>query len=117
MSFIRYEALRHSQFFITVPLQQSSHESAVCTFTSRDNRLSQADFAGDRSEHADHNVACLVAQRGIQQLLSGRLLTKTHKPTRNFRVLSPGRSEVPSEKNLCRTIHSIFGMLGGIRRL
>ena len=97
VSFTRYKALRHQKLVLTVPPQYSSQECAVCTFTSPDNRPSQAEFVCQRCGHtdnADHNAAVVIAKRGITKLLSGIPLTKKHKPTRIFRKLGPERSKV-----------------------
>ncbi|MHB1956443.1 MAG: zinc ribbon domain-containing protein [Sulfobacillus sp.] len=97
VTFTRYKALRHHKLVITVPPAYSSQECAVCTFTSPDNRLSQAEFVCQRCGHidnADHHAACVIAKRGITKLLSGDPLTKSHKTTRIFRNLGPERSEV-----------------------
>ncbi|SMC02056.1 Transposase [Sulfobacillus thermosulfidooxidans DSM 9293] len=97
VAFTRYKALRRGKLVITVPPQSSSQECAVCTFTSPDNRRSQAEFVCQRCGHrdnADHNAACVIAKRGIHTLLSGIPLTKEHKRMRIFRKLGPERSEV-----------------------
>ncbi|MCY0897437.1 MAG: transposase [Firmicutes bacterium] len=97
VSFTRYKALRQGKLVITVPPQQSSQECAQCPFTAPDNRRSQAEFVCQRCGHrdnADHNAACVIAQRGIQKLLSGDPLTPSHNTTRIFRKLGPERSEV-----------------------
>ncbi|PSR32655.1 MAG: hypothetical protein C7B46_12905 [Sulfobacillus benefaciens] len=97
VSFTTYKALRQGKLVITVPPAYSSQECAVCTFTSPDNRPSQAAFVCQRcghTDHADHNAAVVIAKRGIQKLLSGDPLTKAHKTTRIFRKLGPERSEV-----------------------
>ncbi len=106
VSFTTYKALRHGKLVITVLPAYSSQECAVCTFTSPDNRPSQAEFVCQRCGHtdnADHNAAVVIAKRGIQKLLSGDPLTKTHKTTRIFRKLGPERSEVtPGEIGVSR---------------
>ena len=97
VTFTRYKAWRQGQWVIAIPAQHSSQECAVCTFTSPDNRPSQAEFVCQRCGHtdnADHNAAVVIAKRGIQKLLEGDPLTQTHKRTRIFRKLGPGRSEV-----------------------
>jgi len=101
LAFTRYKALRHGKLVITVPYAYSSQECAACTFTSSDNRRSQAEFVCQRCGHtdnADHNAAVVIAKRGIQKLLSGDPLTKPHKTTRIFRKLGPERSEVTPEE-------------------
>ncbi len=45
VAFTTYKALRHGKLVITVPPAYSSQECAVCTFTSPDNRLTQAEFS------------------------------------------------------------------------
>ncbi len=106
VAFTRYKALRAKKLVILVPPAYSSQECAVCTFTSPDNRPSQAEFVCQRCGHtdnADHNAACVIAQRGIRKLLSGEPLTKAHKRTRIFRTLGPERSEVtPGEISVRR---------------
>ncbi len=106
VSFTTYKALRQGKLVITVPPAYSSQECAVCTFTSPDNRRTQAEFVCQRCGHtdnADHNAAVVIAKRGIQKLLSGDPLTKSHKTTRIFRKLGPERSEVtPGEISVSR---------------
>ncbi len=104
VSFTTYKALRQGKLVITVPYAYSSQECAVCTFTSPDNRLTQAEFVCQRCGHtdnADHNAAVVIAGRGIKKLLSGDPLTKSHKTTRVFQKLGPERSEVtPGETDI-----------------
>ncbi len=106
VSFTTYKALRQPKLVITVPPAYSSLECPDCTFTSPDNRLSQAEFVCQRCGHtdnADHNAAVVIAKRGIKKLLSGEPLTKPHKTTRIFRKLGPERSEVtPGEISISR---------------
>ncbi len=97
VTFTRYKALRQGKLVIMVPFATSSQECAVCTFTSPDNRLTQAEFVCQRCGHidnADHNAAVVIAKRGIKKLLSGDSLTTPHKTTRIFQKLGPERSEV-----------------------
>ena len=105
VSFTSYKALRSGKLVIKVPFAYSSQECAVCTFTSPDNRPSQAAFVCQRCVHGDnvdHNAACVIAKRGINKLLSENPVTKAHKATRIFprkehedvRKLGPERSEV-----------------------
>ncbi len=105
VSFTSYKALRSGKLVIKVPFAYSSQECAVCTFTSPDNRPSQAAFVCQRCVHGDnvdHNAACVIAKRGIKKLLSENPVTKAHKATRIFprkehedvRKLGPERSEV-----------------------
>ena len=97
VSFATYKALRQGKLVITVPYAYSSQECAACTFTSPDNRLTQAEFVCQRCGHtdnADHNAAAVIAGRGIKKLRSGDPLTKSHKTTRIFQKLGPERSEV-----------------------
>ncbi len=97
VSFTRYKALRQGKLVLTVPPHQTSQECAQCTFTSPDNRISQAEFVCQRCGHrdnADHNAAVVIAKRGIKKLLSGIPLNLGHKATRIFRKLGPERSEV-----------------------
>ncbi|WP_139061453.1 RNA-guided endonuclease InsQ/TnpB family protein [Sulfobacillus thermosulfidooxidans] len=106
VAFTRYKALRQGKLVITVAPQHSSQECAVCTFTSPDNRPSQAEFVCQRCGHADnadHNAAVVIAKRGIQKLLAGEPLTRPRKRTRFFRPLGPERSEVtPGEISVRR---------------
>ena len=109
VTFTRYKALRRGKLAITVPpAYSSSQECAVCTFTSPDNRLSQAEFVCQRCGHADnadHNAARVIKKRGIQKLLSEEPLTKSHKTTRIFQMLGPERSEVtPGETDIRRMV-------------
>lgn len=48
ITFTRYKAVRHHKLVITVLPQHSSQECTLCTFTSPDNRLSQAVFVCQR---------------------------------------------------------------------
>ncbi len=101
VAFTRYKALRQGKLVVMVPFRTSSQECAMCTFTSPDNRKSQADFVCQRCGHqdnTDHNAAVVIQRRGIQKLLSGESLTKPHKTTRIFRKLGPERSEVTPGK-------------------
>ncbi len=104
VAFTTYKALRHGKLVITVPPAYSSQECAVCTFTSPDNRPTQAEFVCQRCGHpdnADRNAAVVIAKRGINQLLSGDPLTPSHQTTRIFRTLGPERSEVtPGETDI-----------------
>ena len=80
-----------------VPPQYSLQECAACGHKNPANRLSQAECVCQDCEHtenADHNAAVVLAKRGINKLLSGDPLTKTHKSMRIFRKLGPERSEV-----------------------
>ena len=103
----RYKALRHHKLVILVPFAYSSQECAVCTFTSPDNRRTQAEFVCQRCGHtdnADHNAAVVIAQRGIRKLQSGEALTKPHQTTRIYRTLGPERSKVtPGETDIRHT--------------
>ena len=99
VSFTRYKALRTGKLVILVPPAYSSQTCAACGHVNPDNRLSQADFVCQdcgHTDNADHNAACVIAQRGIKKLLDGDPLTKMHKRTRIFRKLGPERSEVTS---------------------
>ena len=113
VSFATYKALRQGKLVITVPYAYSSQECAACTFTSPDNRLTQAEFVCQRCGHtdnADHNAAVVIAGRGIKKLLSGDPLTKSHETTRifprknceDFQKLGPERSEVTSGETSIR---------------
>ena len=106
VAFTRYKALRQGKLVITVPPQHSSQECAVCTFTSPDNRRSQAEFVCQRCGHtdnADHNAAVVIAKRGIHTLLSGEPLSHQRKRVRFFRQLGPERSKVtPGEISVRR---------------
>ena len=92
-----YKALRRHKLVILVPPAYSSQTCAACGHQHSENRLSQADFLCQHCGHADnadHNAACVIAQRGIAKLLSGDPLTKPRKSVRVFRTLGPERSEV-----------------------
>ena len=110
VAFTRYKALRAGKLVILVPYATSSQECAVCTFTSPDNRQTQADFVCQRCGHtdnADHNAAVVIAKRGIHKLLSGKPLTKPRKSTRIYRKLGPERSKVtPGENRVRRAVPS-----------
>ncbi len=104
VEFTRYKALRANKLGIMVPPQYSSQECAACGHKNPANRLSQAECVCQDCEHtenADHNAAVVLAKRGINKLLSGDPLTKTHKSMRILRELGPERSEVtPGETNI-----------------
>ena len=97
VTFTHYKTLRQGKLVIMVPFAYSSQECAVCTFTSPDNRPSQAECVCQRCGHidnADHNATVVIAKRGTKKLLSGDPLTNSHKTTRNFWKRGPERSEV-----------------------
>jgi putative transposase len=104
VSFTRYKALRHGKLVITVPPAYSSQTCAACGHVNPDSRRSQAEFVCQdcgHTDHADHNAAVVIAQRGIKKLLSGDPLTKTRQRTRIFQKLGPERSEVtPGETDI-----------------
>ncbi len=104
--FTIYKALRLGKLVITVAPEYSSQECAICAFTAKGNRLSQAEFVCQRCGHtdnADHNAAWVIAKRGIENLLSGDPLTKAHKVTGIFRKLGPERTEVTPGGDRCKT--------------
>ena len=112
VAFTTDKALRHGKLVITVPPAYRSQECAVCTFTSPDNRPTQAEFSPGfavplicqrcgHPDNADRNAAVVIAKRGINPLLSGDPLTTSHQTTRIFRKLGPERSEVPPGELYC----------------
>jgi len=116
VTFTRYKALRHGKLVLPVPYAYSSQECAVCTFTSPDNRQTQADFVCQRCGHtdnADHNAAVVIAKRGIQKILSGDPLTKPHKTTRIYRKLGPERKPLAQSKGPKPRLASYTASTGG----
>lgn len=89
--------LRHHKLVITVPLQHSPKQCAVCALTSPDNGINLSEFVCQRCGHrdkADHNAAVVIAHRSITTLVSGDPLTKPSKRLFIFRTLGPERSQV-----------------------
>lgn len=72
--FLQYKARRHGELVIEIPPFYSSQECAQCGHVHSDNRVSQSEFVCQRcghTDHADHNAAKVIAQRGVRLLLAG----------------------------------------------
>jgi putative transposase len=83
--YLGYKARRKGKLVIEVPAFYSSQECAVCGHTHSDNRPAQARFVCQRcahTDHADHNAAVVIAQRGVRLLLSGVCVPKKSKKCR-----------------------------------
>jgi putative transposase len=80
--FLSYKARRAGKLCIEVPAFYSSQECAGCGHTHPDNRISQSEFVCQschHTDHADHNAARVIAQRGVRLLLSGGCVQKKSK--------------------------------------
>lgn len=80
--FLSYKARRAGKLAIEVPAFYSSQECAACGHTHSDNRISQSEFVCQschHTDHADHNAASVIAQRGVRLLLSGGCVQKKSK--------------------------------------
>jgi putative transposase len=80
--FLSYKARRAGKLCIEVPAFYSSQECAVCGHTHQHNRISQSEFVCQschHTDHADHNAARVIAQRGVRVLLSGGCVQKKSK--------------------------------------
>ena len=77
---LAYKARKNWQLVIKVPPHYSSQECALCEHTHKDNRVKQDLFVcqccGHR-DNADHNVAVVLAKRGVKLLLSEGFELKT----------------------------------------
>lgn len=81
-TYLCYKARRQGKLVVEVPAHYSSQECAACAHISPDNRPSQAEFVCQRCghiDHADHNAANVIAMRGVQQLLAGKVVHKKKK--------------------------------------
>jgi putative transposase len=80
--FLQYKARRQGKLVIAVPPFYSSQECAACGHIHQDSRISQSEFFCLRCgnvDHADHNAAKVIAQRGVKLLLSGAFVKKAVK--------------------------------------
>jgi putative transposase len=81
-TYLTYKACRQGKLVIEVPAHYSSQECAACGHISPDNRISQSEFVCQSChhiDHADHNAGCVIAARGVAQLLSGKVVKKEKK--------------------------------------
>ena len=86
--YLHYKALRAYKLCITVPPFHSSQECRVCGHVSQDNRISQSEFvcqAWGHTENVDTNAAQVLAQRGVEAILSGSWKPKERKRSRSPR--------------------------------
>lgn len=80
--FLQYKARRQGKLVIAVPPFYSSQECAACGHIHQDNRISQSEFvclSCGNVDHADHNAAKVIAQRGVKLLRSGAFVKKAVK--------------------------------------
>ncbi|MBW1987670.1 MAG: transposase [Deltaproteobacteria bacterium] len=80
--FTAYKALRQGKLLIVIPPQGTSQECSACQHTHPDNRRTQAEFVCTRcglTINADYNAALVIKRRGIQDLISGRIVVKEKK--------------------------------------
>ena len=67
---------------IEIPPFRSSQECRICGHTHQDNRISQSEFvcqACGHTENADTNASHIIAQRGVDVILSGNWKPKERK--------------------------------------
>ncbi len=70
---LEYKALKKGKLVVKVSPHYSSQECAQCGHTHPDNRKTQSEFCCllcAHKDNADHNAAKVIAQRGVQFLLS-----------------------------------------------
>lgn len=83
--FLQYKARRNGKLVIEVPAFYSSQECGACGHIHKDNRVSQSEFVCQscgHTDHADHNAAKVIAERGVKQLLAGKSVKKEKKTCR-----------------------------------
>lgn len=88
-TFMQYKARRQGKLVIEVPPFHSSQECAACGHIHQDNRKTQSAFvclSCANQDHADHNAAKVIKQRGIKQLLVGKVVQKEKKRCRITRT-------------------------------
>lgn len=88
-TYLQYKAQRQGKLVIDVPPQYSSQECAACGHIHPDNRISQSGFVCQRcgnTDHADINAAKVLAQRGVNLLLSGKSTQKEKKRCKITRI-------------------------------
>ena len=84
-AFTQYKARRQGKLVIEVQPIHSSQECASCGYIHQDNRMTQSEFvclSCDNQDHADHNAAKVIKQRGVNQLLDGKDVQKEKKSCR-----------------------------------
>lgn len=80
--FTTYKAHRQGKLVIVIPPQGTSQECSACQHTHPDNRRTQAEFVCTRcglTINADYNAALVIKRRGIQDLISGKIVVKEKK--------------------------------------
>jgi putative transposase len=90
-AFSTYKALRAGKLCLHVPAHHTSQDCAACGHRHPDNRATQALFLCQRCGHqdnADHNAARIIAQRGVDRILSG---IQAEAPRRVMRLRAKGR--------------------------
>lgn len=83
--FLTYKAARCNKLVLRVSPYNSSNECAACRHTTRENRLSQAEFrcvACGHSDNADVNASRVLKQRGIALLQKQEVRFKLKKSVR-----------------------------------
>jgi putative transposase len=96
--FLGYKARRAGKLIIEVPAFYSSQECGACGHIHKDNRMSQSEFVCQscgHTDHADHNAAKVIAQRGVQQLLAGKGVKREKKTCRITRQKVGAESSEP----------------------
>ena len=88
--FVRYKAIRDEKLVLKVKPHGSSIECRKCRYSDRDNRLTQEEFRCQRcghTENADTHASKVVAQRGMQDFISGNItfLDESKKKVRTAR--------------------------------
>ena len=83
--FTTYKAAQRNKLVIAVPPAYSSQECAECGHVAAENRVSQAQFhcgQCDHKDHADHNAARVIQQRGVTRLKEGTVVFRKKKTAR-----------------------------------
>jgi putative transposase len=84
-TYLAYKARRSHKLVIEIPPFRSSQECRICGHTHPDNRISQSGFvcqACGHTENADRNASHVIAQRGVDVILSGNWKPKERKRTK-----------------------------------